>query len=645
MGRCHSLCLSLLIAYLIGLSFADIPKEAGLYLPGDDVVVISGDDFYSHLADKEHAWIIEFYNTWCGHCINFAPTYKKFAQSIKGWSRVISVGAVDCSQPKNTDVCRKYGIESYPQMILFPPHSTDKNTGLRLFGTREFGGLLENVVDFVSNRTRFQAPASWPRLQPMATIEEIWSEASPKHQHVVLIFEDRNSITGREIILDTMDQTHILVRRLLKESVTKYGITQFPSLYSLKKDGVYKKLAVGVGGENDRASFVGVIKERFGINVNEGEEDGAGIGEEADNKNKNDKDNEELPAPATNIVGVHMQDLESALTYAFRQEIAIHKSMNQEALSALKTFVVVLAKYSPVRKPISSFLWKVADWLNGVNTELSGEQWSNHIDTLQTKDSFLPDAVIWTGCHGSKLKYRGYPCSMWTLFHTLTVSSYLANKHTVPHNPQEVLLAIRGYMKNFFGCAECSKNFYKMAVTLEKEVKQSQDAVLWLWSAHNKANKRLHGQPSEDPLFPKIQFPSQTTCPKCHKAGSTNTHPIWDKDEVLNFMVHMYREENIRHDVSKKPTDQGTNNHILEGERTSRVTEELDWWEKQQRKQDLHKIQELRSKKKKSLEERFVKRESTDPRLHRRGAKKTIILKAREDVGSQVRKKRWKSTD
>ena len=28
------------------------------------------------------------------------------------------VGAVDCSQKKNTDVCRQYEIESYPQMLV-----------------------------------------------------------------------------------------------------------------------------------------------------------------------------------------------------------------------------------------------------------------------------------------------------------------------------------------------------------------------------------------------------------------------------------------------------------------------------------------------------------------------------------------------
>ena len=39
-----------------------------------------------------------------------------------------------------------------------------------------------------------------------------------------------------------------------------------------------------------------------------------------------------------------MQDLESALSYSFRQEIAIHKSINGDALQALKDFIRILTK-------------------------------------------------------------------------------------------------------------------------------------------------------------------------------------------------------------------------------------------------------------------------------------------------------------
>lgn len=33
---------------------------------------------------SQFAWNVEFYNSWCGHCINFAPTYKKVATDTKG---------------------------------------------------------------------------------------------------------------------------------------------------------------------------------------------------------------------------------------------------------------------------------------------------------------------------------------------------------------------------------------------------------------------------------------------------------------------------------------------------------------------------------------------------------------------------------
>ena len=36
--------------------------------------------------------------------------------------------------------------------------------------------------------------------------------------------------------------------------------------------------------------------------------------------------------------------------------------------------------------------------------------------------SFLPEQVEWKHCLGTEVKYRGYPCSLWSLFHVLTVS-------------------------------------------------------------------------------------------------------------------------------------------------------------------------------------------------------------------------------
>ena len=73
---------------------------------------------------------------------------------------------------------------------------------------------------------------------------------------------------------------------------------------------------------------------------------------------------------------------------------------------------------------------------------------------------------------------------------------------------KDVLIAIRGYVKHFFGCRECSTNFMQSAVHIEDRVRTADDAVLFLWRSHNKANKNLRGDLTEDPEHPKVQFPS-----------------------------------------------------------------------------------------------------------------------------------------
>ena len=40
-------------------------------------------------------------------------------------------------------------------------------------------------------------------------------------------------------------------------------------------------------------------------------------------------------------------------------------------------------------------------------------------------------------------------------------------------------------------------------------VNSKKDAVLWLWESHNEVNDRLKADETEDPEFPKIQFPSK----------------------------------------------------------------------------------------------------------------------------------------
>lgn len=41
----------------------------------------------------------------------------------------------------------------------------------------------------------------------------------------------------------------------------------------------------------------------------------------------------------------------------------------------------------------------------------------------QISGLYLSEQVQWVGCQGSSVALRGYPCSLWTLFHVLTVQA------------------------------------------------------------------------------------------------------------------------------------------------------------------------------------------------------------------------------
>jgi len=58
---------------------------------------------------------------------------------------------------------------------------------------------------------------------------------------------------------------------------------------------------------------------------------------------------------------------------------------------------------------------------SSLDKEINRTYWRSLTDT-QTLDAFLPKKTEWRHCLGSESKYRGYPCSLWTLFHVLSVN-------------------------------------------------------------------------------------------------------------------------------------------------------------------------------------------------------------------------------
>lgn len=281
---------------------------------------------------------------------------------------------------------------------------------------------------------------------------------------------------------------------------------------------------------------------------------------------------------------VHMVDLYNSLRYTIYNQITFHKRLNSSQLIIFKNFLSIIQKYFPFDDDASAgFIKLLSKWASTKNHYLDSDEISKVMSKFEDEYS-LPQMSGWKSCLGSEPKYRGYPCSLWTLFHTLTVNEYLHRKDKI--NPlipdgreeerHEVLPLMKEYIINFFGCTECAQNFRKETSGMEGFLTHGNSSILWLWKTHNKVNKRLAGDETEDPLHPKIQFPSKGFCPNCY----TQDGSIFNESEVFNFLVDYYHPNSIFKDEERaprprlkdlRPVDSGLESHKGSNENNNRV--------------------------------------------------------------------------
>uniref|UniRef100_A0A8C6FQY6 Sulfhydryl oxidase n=1 Tax=Moschus moschiferus TaxID=68415 RepID=A0A8C6FQY6_MOSMO len=530
---------------LLAAAAAAGPSAGGaarLYRAGEDAVwVLDSGSVRGATANSSAAWLVQFYSSWCGHCIGYAPTWRALAADVRDWAAAIRVAALDCAEEKNQEVCRAYDIHFYPTFRYFKAFTKDFTTGENFKGPdRELQTVRQTMINFLQNHTDGNWPPACPSLDPIRP-SDVFSLINKRgDRYVALLLEDDSSYVGREVILDLIPYEGVAVKRALGSDAAllqKLGALSLPSCYLIHPNGSHGPVAVG---KPLRSFFSSYLRSLPGVRKKAGSLPGRPIKEES---------SEAVVWRDFDRSKLYTADLESGLHHLLRVELAAHRSLAGAELKTLKDFVTVLAKLFPGRPPVRKLLEMLQEWL--ASLPLDRIPYDAVLDLVNNKmrisGIFLTNHIKWVGCQGSRPELRGYSCSLWKLFHTLTVGAGTHPKALdgtgLEDDPQAVLQTIRRYVHVFFGCKECGENFEEMAKESIDSVKTPDQAILWLWRKHNLVNSRLAGHPSEDPKFPKVPWPSPDLCPACHE--EIKGLVTWNEGQVLLFLKQHYSRDNL----------------------------------------------------------------------------------------------------
>ncbi|KAG5897427.1 hypothetical protein JTB14_032117 [Gonioctena quinquepunctata] len=495
--------------------------EQGLYSPEDDVQILTVNNFDTAIYGSEKAWMVEFYSNWCGYCQRSAPIYKAFATDVKDWSDIVGIGALDCAIEENAPVCTYFGVTKYPTFKYFHEHYVKgpENVGLKIVADSHtnVSEHRKNLVDIMVKEQFEGRGKIFPNLKPFNYTDEtrIFETDSQNPKYAFLVIQEANDDIGPSITLDFHKVKEAVVRYSFVND-TKIRKDLFPALYSVAKG--YAPLFLSIPSA-DRLGFRMKITQYLSlenITVTEFHMHPHETPSFSDPQVTNTTQSELNLVEKIKKMGdvVFQVDLETALRYSLRQEVGLTKEITGEKLEALKKYINLLAKYFPFGENGKKLLSEIERYVS------SGGKVEGIKIKQMMKDAEKPGKHVfsspkqWLGCMGSVPSKRGYPCGLWRLFHYLTVNVADYEQNENDTNPNAVLQVIHGYVKNFFSCEDCSNHFVEMAERRGlNNVTSFDGSIIWLWKAHNEVNKRLSGDETEDPEYPKVRFPTKANCP------------------------------------------------------------------------------------------------------------------------------------
>ncbi|ALC41135.1 CG4670 [Drosophila busckii] len=519
--------------------------ELGLYDDNDKVVRLTATNFNASVLEQNRSSLVEFYNTYCGHCRRFAPTYKELAAELHGWQDVVAISAIDCAAEENNGICRTYEVMGYPTMRYMGPgyKPAAGNFGQSLT-SQKINEIRSQLAALIAAENQTANNPHWPNFTPVAegeTVSALFEGLHSQREHIALIYEPENSTLASETALHLLHWPAVQVRRFSEAAVaTKYQLDINSNQVALVNRQNHRQL-LEVSEQSSAAYAKAIENALLSLHLTPRPRLLLGKGEQAKINNATNKDIVDYVHRNKHLV--YQADLEQAIRTILHNEVSKVNEIKGEQLLALQRFLTVLQRYNPLGTNGRQLVSQLKDYVVQFNQALKGADFEQELKRLEAKLGSIYSSRHFVGCIGSSPSKRGYSCSLWTLFHFMSVQA-AGNEHS--QDPLEVLQAMHGYIKNFFGCTDCAEHFQAMAARRKIwSVPTKDEAVLWLWAAHNEVNQRLAGDATEDAEFPKKQFPSAESCAQCHHgtASAANSEYNWNMEAVLSFLKNIHNPQ------------------------------------------------------------------------------------------------------
>lgn len=589
-----------------------------LYTSSDNVVRLTSATFKSTVFDKnpQITFVVQFYNTFCGHCQAFSPVYKELATRTKNWTSIVQIAGVDCSKDENLNTCSENNIRGYPTILIFPPDSKfqdpkDEPLDLRSIHIEwTIDDIEDSIIDYVTNLTStsrhypptinallpitVEDPSLIKRILPQNLDSRNSMNEPTRPRDLLIVVESKTSYLGKKLIIEySRISANVEIRRillsndkLLKALLTSSDYASLsmnqPILIKLLNSNSDSKAQVLVKGEADhilptledseRQDFIldrfKTFFEHYYSEELKAVSGSTNVEDYRPAKNKAEsilsQNNElEIHYLVHNDAATHGRvfaaDLLKGISYMLNHEVRIRGDLSPGEFTIIRNLLSVIDKHLPITEWDSTFSRFISDLRTKLD-ENRAEYEKQGITSQQLNDIYEISGASgiktrynrenWISCYESDRQHKGYTCSLWLLFHTLTVGEYTKSRV----RSSTVLYTMRDYITQFLGCTVCSSNFAKETQSLDSSLVHKNSSVMWLWNTHNHVSQRINNEKGDEKRhLTAVLFPSHRVCPECYitdpdeigKDGKTLADIEWNLAKVLDYMERTYNPERL----------------------------------------------------------------------------------------------------